>query len=97
MFIRTCEKVINGSDLQNLVIAILLRQEHPFKRNYCLKVINRYLRRSDYFWSNETAENLDENLNFLQRNDRLRCVDGVFYPKNVMTGDFDFSDTNIQI
>ena len=83
MLIRTNEQVTNKQEVQNLIVSIIFRQEHPFTKLSCLKIINRYLRRSSYYWSKIVEDELVKYLDLYQRNNKLRCKNGIFHPKSV--------------
>ena len=66
MKIKTNEKVKNEQDLQNLITSIVLRQAQSFTIISCLKTINRFLRRSPFYWEKIVEKKLYNTLDLLR-------------------------------
>ena len=96
MKIRTGKEVKNKQELQNLIVAILNRQQHPYEKGYIVKAVKYYLKGSIYLKSKETVEMIDENLDFMYRKGLIDCRLGIFYPRVVGRGFFKYQDNKIQ-
>lgn len=80
------EDVKNEQDLQNLVIGIIFRQDKPYKRNTIVRIVNHYLRRSVFQGDTKLIrQHVNDTLDLLLLRDKVRCINGLYYPKNPIT------------
>lgn len=87
--VRHNEDVKNEQDLQNLVIGILFRQEEPYKDKAIVEAVNYWLKGSKFYNNLELIEQkVEENLDLLERIDKVAFCYGICYPKNPLTGHF---------
>lgn len=71
----------NNADLQNMVIGIMLRQRNEFIEQDILDAVNYHSRNAEIYIDQWIVKDLvRDNLNFLLRTNRVRCVDGVYTP-----------------
>lgn len=83
------EDVKNEQDLQNLVIGIIFRQDKPFTSDSVIKTVNYWLKGSDFYDNIELIEeHVTDSLDLLQNRDKVRCSNGVYCMKNIITGSF---------
>ena len=83
------ENVKNEQDLQNLVIGIIFRMDKPYKNDNIVILVNRYLRRSVFQGNTELIrQHVNDSLDLVQLHDKVRCINGTYYPKNPITKSF---------
>lgn len=83
------EDVKNTQDLQNLVIGIIFRQDKSFRTEDIVQTVNYWLKGSEFYDNFKLIKKyVTDNLDFLQNLDRVRCRNGTYRMKNIITGDF---------
>lgn len=83
------EDVKNKQDLQNLVIGIILRQDKSFRTEDIVQTVNYWLKGSEFYDNIELIKKyVTDNLDFLQNLDRVKCRNGTYCMKNIITGAF---------
>ncbi len=80
------EDVKNEQDLQNLVIGIIFRQDNPYKSESIVRIVNHYLRRSVFQGNTKLIrQHVNDTLDLLLFHDNVRCINGLYYPKDPIT------------
>lgn len=75
----------NEADLQNMVIGIMLRQRSKYVEQDILDAVNYHCRNADFDIDQWIIKKfVNDNLNFLMRTNRVRCIDGVYTPLSIM-------------
>lgn len=83
------EDVKNKQDLQNLVVGIIFRQVKPFKDEQIVKIVNHWLKGSKFYDDIALIEkHVEETLDLLYCLDKVRCWEGIHYPRNPITRQF---------
>ena len=74
----------NESDLQNMVIGIILRQNQQYREKDILNKVMYYSKNANIDITTPLVRNMvRENLNFLLRNQKVCCMDGVYTPLKI--------------
>ena len=74
----------NESDLQNMVVGIILRQNQKYKEKDILNIVTHYSKNANMDVSPSLIKNITrENLSFLLRNQKVCCLDGVYTPLTI--------------
>ena len=80
--IKTKTGIHDSSDLSGLISGIILRQSHPFRKEYIYSIVKDNAKGSQYSISNGALKNIIENrLDLYERNDDLQLRRGVYYPR----------------
>lgn len=82
--VKSGAKIKNLSDFQNLVIGIILRQSNSYKEKDIVNAVTFHSRNAEISIDSKlVSETVKDNLVFLQRTNRLRCIDGVYKPLSI--------------
>lgn len=76
--------LMNESDVQNLIVGIIFRQQEQYKEGDILNLARKYTENSSFKVSTLYLQKMiEENLDFLVRFGRIKCLDGMYFPLSI--------------
>lgn len=82
--VKSGELLKNEQDVQNLVIAIINRQQEIYNKEKIFTIVKYHFRGAKIEMSNEILLNMiDDNLAFLYRKGLINCRNGYYFPQNI--------------
>lgn len=69
----------NESDVQNLIIGIIFRQQSFYRKDDIFNTVTKYIQGSSMVLDKLSIKKMvQDNLDLLVRFDRIKCIDGVY-------------------
>lgn len=79
--IKSGVQIGNEMDLQNMIVGIILRQQHEYQEKDIIKIVIKYSEKAPIDVKEPLLKKMvQDNLDLLYRLKRIRCLDGVYTP-----------------
>lgn len=80
--VKSGKFIKNRQDLQNLIVAVIFRQQQKYQKEHILDLVQYYMQGSPIEISTQELQNMIlENLNVLYIKNKVDCENGYYIPQ----------------